>query len=66
MPHLPAKASKPAHLSVTIWGLVSVAVGIALRIAVANGVNLGGAEEEIPALLEGIGVVVAGYGRIRK
>jgi hypothetical protein len=64
--NLPAKAPKPAHLSVTIWGLVSVAVGIALRIAVANGVKLAGAEDEIPALLEGIGVLIAGYGRIRK
>ena len=60
-----SRPRKPAHKSVTMWGLASVVAGIAVHIAARNGLDLTGWEGDIAYLLEGVGIVVAGWGRIR-
>lgn len=66
IPTVPIRTSKPAHQSVTLWGLAVVAVGIGLRIAGKNGIDLAGTEDEIALLVESAGILLAGYGRTRK
>lgn len=65
VPTLPSLPSKPAHQSVTLWGLATVALGIGVRIASKNGIDLAGTEDQIAGLLEGVGILIAGYGRTR-
>lgn len=65
MPRVPSRSSKPATQSVTLGGILTCAVGIGIGIAGRNGLDLSGYETEIAYLLQGAGLLLGVYGRVR-